>query len=378
MNSRMVFLTGTRADFGKMKPLIKTSHNLGNSVYVIATGMHMIEKYGFTFHEVNDFGYGEVFSFSNSSSAKSQDEILAKSIQGLSGLVKEINPDFIIVHGDRLEALAGAIVGNFNRIRVIHIEGGEVSGTIDEVIRHSISKLSHIHLVSNESAKSRLIQMGESVDTIFVIGSPEVDTFSSPELPEIIDVKTYYDIKYAAYSIFIYHPVFYEINDLETHTDAISKFLISSQQNWIVILPNNDPGSNVILQKYKEFEKYQNLKLIPSMRFEYFVTLLRESKMVVGNSSVGVREAPYFGIPSINIGSRQRGRSDAPSIKNVSCDFESLVAAEIELMRWPKISTNYFGGGGTGDEFGKLLQSANLQKVSLEKTFVDTESREHG
>jgi len=146
----MMFVSGTRADFGKLKSLIRSSADCGNQVYIIATGMHMFQKYGFTLHEVTNLGIGEVFGFFNSNNKDTQDVVLAKTIQGISDLCKEINPDFIVIHGDRLEALAGAIVGNFNGIRVIHVEGGEVSGTVDEILRHSISKLSHIHLVANE------------------------------------------------------------------------------------------------------------------------------------------------------------------------------------------------------------------------------------
>jgi len=368
---RIMYISGTRADFGKVKSLIKSSAECGNQVYIVATGMHMFQKYGFTFNEVNKLGVGEVFGFFNSNSGDTQDIVLAKSIQGISDLCKDIRPDYIVVHGDRLEALAGAIVGNFNKIRVIHVEGGEVSGTVDEILRHSISKLSHIHLVANEKAKSRLIQLGEYEQSIFIIGSPEVDTLASDKLPRLEDVKSRYDIKFDQYCIFIFHPVFYEIENLPRDIAILVQFLQTSPENWVVIMPNNDPGSEAIIKEYERFKHSPNVRLLASMRFEYFVSLLKESKLVMGNSSVGVREAPFFGIPSINIGSRQRGRSKAPSIQNIDDDLDSLSTAVNKSLGQERRPSNYFGGGGSENEFKKLLISGKLSHISIEKNFVD-------
>ena len=160
---RILFLSGTRADFGKLKSLIEITRNSDLfDVHIFATGMHLQQKYGYTVNEIIKCGYKNIFKYINHTSEKTMDLTLAKTIEGLSNYVREFNPDLIIVHGDRIEALAGAIVGSLNNILVSHIEGGEVSGTIDELIRHSVSKMSHTHFVSNSKANERLIQMGES------------------------------------------------------------------------------------------------------------------------------------------------------------------------------------------------------------------------
>ncbi|MDD1422367.1 UDP-N-acetylglucosamine 2-epimerase, partial [Dolichospermum sp. ST_sed1] len=154
LKKKIIFLSGTRADFGKLKSLIKIAEsNDAFEVYIFATGMHMSAKYGSTVDEIYKAGFKNIFAYINSDNQ--MDRILARTIDGLSRYVGEINPDMIVVHGDRVEALAGAIVGSLNNILVAHIEGGEVSGTIDELLRHSITKLSHIHFVSNEEAKKR-------------------------------------------------------------------------------------------------------------------------------------------------------------------------------------------------------------------------------
>ena len=169
MKNKIIFLTGTRADFGKMKSIILLlKKNKLFSIEIFVTGMHLIKRYGYTINEIKKLGINNIYTFNNQKTNDQMDVCLSKTIKGFSSLVKKRKPNLIIVHGDRLEALAGAIVGLFNNILVAHIEGGEVSGTVDESIRHSVSKLSHLHFVSNLSSKKRLIQLGEKKSKIFV------------------------------------------------------------------------------------------------------------------------------------------------------------------------------------------------------------------
>ena len=187
---KIVFLTGTRADFGKLKSLIKiTQENPNFDVQIFVTGMHLDDKYGFTVNEIYKSGFKNIYTFKNHVGAEFMDRTLAKTITGFSEYIATQKPDLIVVHGDRVEALAGAIVGSLNNILVSHIEGGEISGTIDELIRHSVSKLAHLHLVSNEEAKGRLIQMGELESSIYVIGSPDLDLMNPSNLPNLKTVK---------------------------------------------------------------------------------------------------------------------------------------------------------------------------------------------
>ena len=154
--------------------------------------MHMQKLYGHTYIEIEKCGFKNIHSFENHTHETTMDLTLAKSIEGISSIAKELEPDLIIVHGDRVEALAGAIVGSLNNILVAHIEGGELSQTVHEMIRHSVSKLCHIHFVANNMAKKRLVQMGELESSIYIIGSPDVDIMFSDKLPntsEIISMK---------------------------------------------------------------------------------------------------------------------------------------------------------------------------------------------
>ena len=186
MIKKIIFLTGTRADFGKLKPLMLClEEDINFEVHIFVTGMHMLNKYGYTCEEVENAGFKNVYKYINQSLDDSMDQVLAKTISGLSNFIREINPDLLIVHGDRVETLAGASVGALNNVLVCHVEGGEVSGTVDELIRHSVSKLSHIHLVANDNAKKRLLQLGEAEDSIYVIGSPDIDIMNSNNLPKL-------------------------------------------------------------------------------------------------------------------------------------------------------------------------------------------------
>ena len=147
---KIVFLTGTRADFGKLKPLMdKIEKSEIFDCHIFITGMHTLKKYGNTYQEVMKCNYKNTLVYENQKSSNEQDVILANTIYGFSEYIKNLQPDMIIVHGDRVEALGGAIVGSLNNILVSHIEGGEISGTVDELIRHAVSKLSHIHFVAN-------------------------------------------------------------------------------------------------------------------------------------------------------------------------------------------------------------------------------------
>ena len=180
---KITFLTGTRADFGKLKPLISTIAEDADrySYEIIATGMHLLKKYGNTIGEIRKAGFDNIVPMFNQEGLATDrmDTVLANTISPLSHYFSENKPDLFVIHGDRVESLAGAISGALNNIRVAHIEGGEISGTIDESIRHAVSKLVPLHFVSNDAARARLIQMGEDRTSIFQIGSPEVDVMPS-------------------------------------------------------------------------------------------------------------------------------------------------------------------------------------------------------
>lgn len=373
MTKKIVFLTGTRADYGKMKALMRVVEEHPKfECHIFVTGMHTMAKYGDTRQEISKDGYKNIQVFMNQIDEEPMDLIQANTIGGFSRYVREILPDLIIIHGDRVEAFAGAIVGALNNILVCHIEGGEVSGTIDESIRHSISKLAHIHLVSNSEAKNRLLQLGELDSSINIIGSPDIEIIKKNSNLDFKQVLSHYSVDFGKYAIAIFHPVTTELNELEACVNEYIQALIESNMNYIVIYPNNDTGNQDILKAYKRLENNKKFKIFPSVRFEYFLEMLKHAEYIIGNSSVGIHEAPVVGIPTINIGNRQKRRFSYESIANVKSNKEDI----LEAITWAKGNktfkgTDFFGKGESSKEFLKIIEKDQIWMTKKQKAFKD-------
>jgi UDP-N-acetylglucosamine 2-epimerase (hydrolysing) len=370
---KILFLTGTRADFGKIKSLISILESQPEfEIFVFVTGMHLQKEYGFTLIEIERCNFKNVLTFENHTHETTMDLTLAKTIEGLSGYVKNINPDLIIVHGDRVETLAGAIVGSLNNILVAHIEGGEISGTVDELIRHSVSKLSHVHFVSNKEAAKRLIQMGEIQSSILTIGSPDIDIMFSDKLPNLEKAKSYYQITFDTFAIVMFHPVTTEALQMKQFANDFVESLLHDNHNYIVIFPNNDLGSKYIIDAYNKLNSNPRFRIFPSLRFEYFLTLLKNAQFIIGNSSAGIREAPYYGIPIINIGTRQQNRSVHADIVNVDYNKTNITAA-LKTIDQHKVnpSQSDFGQGNSAELFLKSLKNDVVWSINHQKQFRD-------
>lgn len=369
---RIVFLTGTRADFGKMKALLQALDDDGSfEILLFVTGMHLLSRYGSTWEEVRATGIGHVYTFINQNHDDRMEAVFAKTVTGFSDYIRETQPDLVVVHGDRVETLAGATVGALAGLMVAHIEGGEVSGTVDEIIRHAVTKLAHLHFVSNDEALRRVLQLGESPRSVHIIGSPDIDVMGSEGLPDICEVRRYYEIPFDDYGILIFHPVTTELGQLQSDVTALVDFVLSSSHNYIVILPNNDAGTHLIVNEYRRFDGMSRIRMFPSMRFEYFLTALRFSRFIIGNSSAGVREAPHFGVPAINVGTRQFRRSDSPMVVNAELAPESLAVALAAAESLPRITDMRFGRGNSAALFLGLMKSSDTWTTPLQKLFND-------
>lgn len=371
---KILFITGTRADYGKLKPLMKAVEEAREfELYIYVSGMHIIEKFGSTFNEVINDGYKNIFVAFGVVPSESMSINLGNGICDLTGYVQHIKPDLIVVHGDRIDALSGAAVGALNNIIVAHIEGGELSGTIDESIRHAISKFAHIHFVSNNEAKQRLVQLGESEDTIHIIGSPDIDIMISDILPSIEEAKRHYEIKFDEYGMFMYHPVTTEYKTINKKIRVVIDAIKKSNKNYIMIYPNNDFGSEIILNHMLQLEDDSRFEIFPSIRFEYFLTLLKNASFVIGNSSAGVREACVYGIPSIDIGTRQKGRYNSGYLNNIVHvdESEKEILNAIQNIEDKTAPIYKFGEGKSKVKFMKVLKSSKIWNKSLQKNFVD-------
>jgi UDP-N-acetylglucosamine 2-epimerase (hydrolysing) len=261
-------------------------------------------------------------------------------------------------------------VGALNNILVAHIEGGEVSGTVDELVRHAVSKLSHLHFVANDEARQRLIQMGEAQESVFVIGSPDLDLMLSDNLPTLPEVATKYEIDFRDYAIFIYHPVTTEPQFIKQGIEAAIDGVLASGLNVVAIYPNNDSGAELVFQAFARFQGLPRVRVLPSMRFEYFLTLLKNARVIVGNSSSGIREAPAYGVPTINLGSRQTNRFHYRSILDVPENKEDILTA-LQNLPVSIARSNHFGDGRSAERFISELRTSRLWETSRQKQFQD-------
>lgn len=373
---KILFVTGTRADFGKLKVLIQAVHDHEDFEYTIfVTGMHMLRKYGLTVTEITKCGFKNIYKFINQIHGDPMEQVLANTITGLSRYLHEYDPDLIVTHGDRVEALATAITGTLQNLLVAHVEGGELSGTVDESLRHSISKLAHIHFVANIEAASRLRQMGESPDSITVIGSPNIDIMLSPDLAKLEEVEDYYEIDFDSYAIMIFHPVTTELDTLYDQAGELVDAVLESNLNYIVIYPNNDEGNADIFRQIDRLKNNPRFEIYPSLRFEYFLTFLKNAAFIVGNSSAGVREAPVYSVPTINIGTRQQNRSFSESIVNVDSNKAAILDAIAGIDQSKRSEPSlHFGDGNSDALFIKALTSDALWNITTQKLFHHQDS----
>ena len=374
MTRHLLFLTGTRADFGKLEPLAAAARDAGHQVTFFVTGMHMMDRYGLTKLEVQRMPGVRVHEFLNQRPGDGQDIVLAKTVVGFSDYITEHAPDLIIIHGDRIEALAGALVAATNYIASAHIEGGEVSGTIDEVFRHCNTKLATHHFVSSDSAKRRVMALGEPEGAIHVIGSPELDFHAGPSGVTLAEVTARYDIPFADYGIAVFHPVTSEQASMGAQAQALFGALNASGRNFVVIAPNNDPGSEAIFAVLNALPKAR-FRLIPSMRFAHFSELMKHAACMVGNSSAGVREAPFLGIPSLDVGTRQTNRAMAASVEFAAAG-DAAAVAQFLAARWGQrhAPDTGFGVGHAAERFAQTLGRPEFWAQGLQKAFRDQDS----
>ena len=370
---KILFLTGTRADYGKLKPLInKIKLDKNFEPTILATGMHMLKKYGKTYTEiVKDFKNVKLYKFVNQKKNDSMDLVLSNTIKKFNFYLSKINPDLVIVHGDRIETLAASIYCNLHNLLLVHVEGGEVSGTVDESIRHATTKLSHLHFVANQKAKKILRRLGELDKSIYVIGSPEVDTMIKKDLPSLVDAKSRYDIKYNNYSICLFHPVTtLKRNEIQRQCKILFSSLQRSKKNYIIIYPNNDTYSDIIFNFIQNLKKHKRFKILPTIRFEYYLTLLKNSEFIIGNSSSGVREAQVYGVKAINLGNRQNNRIIKNRlVKNLNFNQKKILS-EINKSKNLNLKKSFnFGTGNSAQKFAKILKMKKFWQTNRQKYF---------
>jgi UDP-hydrolysing UDP-N-acetyl-D-glucosamine 2-epimerase len=363
---KVLLITERRADYSRLKPILKELAN--NDIFeyhLIVTGMHLLKEHGYTIQEIYNDGFriAETFEmFQNYSNKPSHMvEALGVALKKLPSVVQNINPDLIITGFDIAANLALTITGAHLNIPVAHIQGGEVSGTIDESIRHAMSKFSHIHFAGNEDARQRLIRLGEIPELVFDVGCPSIDALiQEKDNPQVLE-------KYGldcSFFLILQHPVTSEYDKSKSQILETLKALENFDADKFFILPNNDSGSFEIINAIKK----SGHKYTESLSINDYVNLLKRCQVLIGNSSSGIHESHIFGIPTVNIGSRQNGRLQSNNV--VNCDYKANEIIEAIHRAFLLKGTNFEKPYGVGDSAQRIMQiitKMDFKKINIQK-----------
>ena len=379
MKKKILFLTERRADYSKLRPVIKAFKESEKfDYYLVVTGSHLLKKYGHTIGEIKKDGFKihkkfNMFYNNEEDDPSTMTIAFGRAIFNLTKIIKSLKPDIVFTGFDIGGNFAAAIVGAHMNIHVAHLEGGEVTGTIDESIRHAISKFSHIHFTSNKEATKRLVRMGENPKNIFTVGNPSLDAIKSTKFiaREELEKEFKIDLK-KPFLLVVQHTVTTEIGDIDkyfVHTiKAIKEIGIQS----IIIAGNIDAGS----QKIKRIIESSKINYYEHLQFEKYISLLHYSSVIIGNSSSGIMEAPFLRVPSVSIGTRQEGRIKAKSIINVGYDKEQIKRAIRKAITNKKFlasirkQKNMYGDGTAAKRIVDVLEKLDLKKIPIQKKLV--------
>lgn len=368
---RVALVTSTRAEYGIMYRLIdKLSVDKDVDFYLLVTGMHLSDKFGVTKNEITQPVYKEIDIDIEKEPAYS----LALAIEKFYNVFREIKPDILVVLGDRFEIMGVVQAAMLNNIPVAHIHGGEITeGAIDDAIRHSITKMSHLHFTSCEDYRKRVIQLGENPKRVFNIGSLGVENIKEIQLLSKTDLEESLGFNFAEKNILVtFHPVTLEGDVKKQFNELLDALNDLKDTNIIITCPNADPGNDEIfelIQKFKLLNK--NIYVYKSLGMQRYLSCLKYVDMVVGNSSSGIIEVPSFKIPTINIGNRQKGRIQAESIINCIPEKNNILSAiDIAYKKDFSNTINPYEKEDTLENLLKILKNYDLNNI-IKKNFYD-------
>jgi GDP/UDP-N,N'-diacetylbacillosamine 2-epimerase (hydrolysing) len=373
---KIIYITGTRADYGLMRTtLFAISHDPQLDLHLIVTGMHMDEAHGKTQNEIESDGF-KIAGYVETDLSGADRSFMARAIGtmiiGFSDLLEREQPDFVLLLGDRGEMLAGAIAALHLNIPVVHIHGGERSGTVDDPVRHAISKMSHYHFTATQDAATRLIKMGERGDRVFCVGAPGLDGLKDQAQSSRAEcLKTADFSENRPVALMVFHPVVQEIDDGPRQVREIIDALLNLDFQIVLLTPNADLGGNEILQALTATSGHADIRIFNHLQRQEFLSWLSNADVMIGNSSSGIIEAATFGTPVINIGKRQMLRQRNANVMDVEPDGAAIGAALIDVLKHGRfVGTNVYGDGATAPRITKLLTSISLDQSVLEKHCV--------
>ena len=364
-----------RPSYSRIRSVLNAIKNHSKlELQLVVAASALMDKYGQVVNNIISDGFhpnSKIHMVVEGGDLLSNAKSTGMGIMELSAVFDKLNPDAVISIADRFETMATAISAAYQNIPLIHIQGGEVTGSIDEKVRHSVTKLSDIHFVSNKNSALRVEKMGEDKNKIFVTGCPSIDIakeVSSYRKKEIKDINANgvgANINLDnPFLVVLQHPVTYEWNQAKMHINQTLNVIKNINIPTVWFWPNIDAGSDLVsrsIRNFREVNKDLSIKFIKNLTPENFLILLLRSQCLIGNSSVGIRECSYLGVPVVNIGTRQSGRERGNNVIDVNYDEKKIFDAIIKQINHGKYpSEDIYGNGNAGENIANLLSVIDL------------------
>jgi UDP-N-acetylglucosamine 2-epimerase (non-hydrolysing)/GDP/UDP-N,N'-diacetylbacillosamine 2-epimerase (hydrolysing) len=386
MNQRRIaVVTGTRAEYGLLYWLLKgLQQDPEFDLQIIVTGAHLSPVHGLTFRDIEKDGFRidwKVDMLLASDTDSGVTRSLGLATIGFAEALEQLRPDLVVLLGDRYELLAAAQAALIGRIPVAHIAGGDTTeGAFDEAIRHSITKMAHLHFVTNEASAKRVRQLGENPEHIHNVGSPGIDQIRRVRLLDREELQRELGFVFRKRNLLItYHP---ETLDSRNAGEAVAELLraldeLDGDTGVVFTMPNADPGNHAVRERIRKFvQDHAHARAYDSLGPQKYLSVLSQVDAIVGNSSSGIMEAPSFRKPTVNVGDRQKGRPQAASIVNCPARAADILAAVKRALALDCSSVvNPYGDGTASEQIIRILKSIPDYRALVKKRFFDGDAQ---
>ncbi|MCR4861360.1 MAG: UDP-N-acetylglucosamine 2-epimerase (hydrolyzing) [Ruminococcus sp.] len=377
---KIAVVTATRAEYGILTPLIKAINDDSElELDLIVTGTHLSEKHAFTKKFIESDGFPishEIPILENGNTPYDISITMANAIKGFAKCFRDDRPDMVVILGDRTEMLGISAAAMNERIPIAHLHGGEVTeGAVDDCVRHALSKISYLHFTSTEAYRNRVIQLGESPDRVFFVGALSTENILKAPLMSELELRENVGIpKDMPYSVVTFHPVTLEADSAKQQTLELCKAMEECNENfYLITMANADAGGDMVNKLLGDFSvSHENIKLVSSLGMKRYLSAVKYCSFVLGNSSSGIIEAPVLGVPTVNIGDRQKGRLMADTVINCEPGSRGIVNAIHTAEEMKHHSTLMYGDGNTSGKIVDTIKDVLMNnKVDLKKEFYD-------
>jgi GDP/UDP-N,N'-diacetylbacillosamine 2-epimerase (hydrolysing) len=376
---KVAVVTGTRAEYGILYPVLKAVEQHPKlRLLLVAAGMHLSHEFGYTVQELEKDGFridAEVDMLSSDDTLSAMSKSIGTGIIGLTQTWERLEPDVIVVLGDRVEPLAATIAGAYMSIPVAHIHGGDTGkGGLDESARHAITKFAHIHFPATKKSAGRIIRMGEDRWRVHTVGSPALDTIlNEPLLPPGTTAKKLGLDLSRPVILVVQHPVTTQVERAPQQMRQTLEAIVGLQYPTVVIYPNSDAGGRRMIEVIKQYEGYPFIKTFKSLPRREYLSLMKVASIIVGNSSSGIIDAPSFGLPAVNVGTRQEGRERGKNVIDVAHKKSDIARASERALSDKKFLAevrkreNPYGDGKAGPRIAEAVSRVAITPRLIQK-----------